>query len=107
VTRRVFILAALAAGLASAGVAWAKERVHVGELLHSDTGQWTENPTRYTYRWQRRPTNGSYTTVQDGNADTYLIEPADVGSVIRVQVTAYNNGQSQPASSPATSMVRR
>lgn len=108
-TRRRFLVAlAAAASFAATGIAWARQQVRVGMTLLSDTGQWTGGPSSFTYAWQHRTKPSQpYTTIQDGSAPTYLVTPGDAGSVIRVQVTAYNQaGASQPASSPPTTTIR-
>ena len=96
-----------AAGLIGVKAAAAALRVRVGDTLHSGTGAWLGAPTRFTYAFQRRKTGAAWMLAQDGADAAYLIAPSDVGSVIRVQVTAYNPAASLPASSQPTSVVRR
>lgn len=101
-----------AAGIAAAGVigvkvAAAALRVHVGDTLHSGTGSWLGAPTRFTYAFQRHKTGTPWVEMQDGADAAYLVAPSDVGSVLRVQVTAYNPYASLPASSLPTGVVRR
>lgn len=102
-----------AAGLSVAGVVGVKAaaaalRVRVGDTLHSDTGSWLGNPSRYSYKWQSH-TRASpvYVTIQNGAAADYVIVPIDAGHEIRVQVTAYNPAASTPAASQPTGTIRR
>jgi large repetitive protein len=76
-----------------------------GQTLTATTGTWTHNPT-YAYQWRRcNQTGGSCTNVSGATSATYDLGAADIGSTIRVRVTASNDGGSAAADSGATSVV--
>jgi len=58
----------------------------VGDILTASSGTWTGTATiTYTYQWQRGTSNiGGATSI------TYTVQQADVGSTLRVVVTASN-----------------
>lgn len=66
----------------------------VRETLTALPGIWSGNPTpSLSYEWQRCDSdsdNGSCTGITGTNSSTYVIQPADVGKYMRVQVTASN-----------------
>ena len=64
-----------------------------GHLLSATTGSWSGSPTSYAYEWQRCDETGSACTPLSGADEaTYELDEDDVGSTIRVQVTATNAG---------------
>jgi thermitase len=78
----------------------------VGQTLQSSTGTWTNSPTSYTYQWQRCDASGANCAAISGaTLSTYLVASADVGSTIRVAVTASNSAGSATASSGPTAVV--
>jgi subtilisin family serine protease len=80
-----------------------------GQTLSSSTGSWTESPTSYAYQWQRCDTTGAKcAAIEAATTSTYAISQADVGSTLRVAVTASNSsGASAPASSAQTAVVQQ
>jgi hypothetical protein len=75
-----------------------------GSTLSASTGTWTNAPTSYTYQWQRC---SSGTCSPTGvTAPAYLLTNADVGSTIRVSVTAGNAAGSASATSAAQGPVQ-
>ena len=77
-----------------------------GQTLSASTGSWTESPTRYEYQWQR--CSSGCAAVAGATASTYTVAGGDVGSTLRVAVTASNSaGASTPASSAPTAVVQR
>ena len=78
-----------------------------GQTLTATTGTWTEGPTGFAYQWQRCDAKGANcTAISLATAQTYSVAPADVGSTLRVAVTASNAvGPSAPASSAQTGVV--
>jgi hypothetical protein len=78
-----------------------------GQTLTADPGTWTGTaPISYAYQWRRCDSaGGSCTDVAGATGSTYLLGPADVGSTIRVAVTASNVAGSATASSNATGAV--
>jgi PKD repeat protein len=79
-----------------------------GQTLTSTTGTWSNSPTSYAYQWQRCDTSGAACQpIAGATAQTYLLVAADAGKTVRSSVTATNgSGNSQPASSAATPVVR-
>ena len=82
-----------------------------GSTLTANPGTWNGTPTiTYEYQWQRCDAAGD-NCVDIAGRDRqrrYTLGPADVGSTIRVVVTAVNDaGSSAPATSPADRHDRR
>ena len=79
------------------------------QTLTASSGSWTESPTSYTYQWERCDTSGaSCTPIEGAVTATYAIQSADLGSTLRVTVTASNSaGKSTPASSEHTAVVQQ
>src|SRR5205823_7495520 len=72
-----------------------------GQTLTASNGSWSGGPTSYAYQWQRcNSSGGPCAAITGATAQTYTAASADVGSTLRVAVTASNSGG---ASSPATS----
>jgi len=82
----------------------------LGQTLTAAPGTWTGSPT-FAYQWVRCPTSGGAEDGSDcaviGGASTtaYVIASADVGSRLRVRVTASNAEGSALAASNATSTI--
>lgn len=78
-----------------------------GQTLSADTGTWTNAPTTYGYQWQHCDASGANCTdIAGATTATYAVTAADVGTTLRVNVTATNSvGASQPASSAVTAVV--
>jgi hypothetical protein len=77
-----------------------------GQVLTGHTGAWTNEPTGYEYQWKRCNTEGENCASIAATAPTYTLVPADVGSTLRLEVTASNaGGSSSPASSAPTAVV--
>jgi hypothetical protein len=77
-----------------------------GQMLGASTGSWSGSPTGYSYEWRRCDTAGGSCTSPPGlTASTYVVQTADVGSTLRVAVTASNAGGSATSISEATSIV--
>ena len=74
--------------------------------LTASTGTWKNSPTSYGYQWQRCDAmGGACTDVAGAAAKTYSLAFSDVGSTIRVRVTATNAYGSSSATSAATGVV--
>src|SRR5581483_7690790 len=75
-------------------------------LTASGNGSWAGAPSSYSYRWRRCGSAG-YGCVDIGGAtsSSYTLTDADVGSTIRLAVTATATGASATASSPASGVV--
>jgi hypothetical protein len=80
-----------------------------GQTLTEHNGSWTNEPTGFAYQWQRCDTAGANCSpVSEATAQTYTVGSADVGSTVRVAVTASNlAGASAPASSAQTAVVQQ
>ena len=78
-----------------------------GQTLTAENGTWEGTPTiTYSYQWQR--CNGAGEACKNDEtqkASTYKLTPADVGSTLKVIVTAKNGGGETPATSPASPVV--
>jgi hypothetical protein len=63
----------------------------VGEALTVSNGTWTGGVTSYTYQWQRCDENGNACIAISGaTSKSYGVRNDDVGSTLRVEVTAHN-----------------
>jgi hypothetical protein len=61
----------------------------VGQTLTANPGRWTGNPASYGYRWQRCAAAGAACAVVSGaTGRTYVVTDGDVGTFLRVSVTA-------------------
>ncbi len=79
-----------------------------GELITADRGAWTgDDPISYVLRWQRCDAAGAAcAVVAAATKTTYRIGAKDVGSTIRVVVTAKNAIGNSTASSATTDTIR-
>ena len=79
-----------------------------GQTLTASNGSWSGEPTSYAYQWQRcNSSGGSCAAITGATAQTYTAASADVGSTLRVAVTASNSGgASSPASSAQSAVVK-
>jgi hypothetical protein len=80
---------------------------HEGETLNAQRGAWDgTTPLLFAYQWQRC-TNGadSCADVADATAASYSLSAADVGSAMRVRVTAANSVGTATSPSATTSTV--
>jgi Concanavalin A-like lectin/glucanases superfamily len=77
----------------------------VGSTLSASTGSWSgSQPISYAYRWQRC-TGGSCVDLAGETASTYVVASADLGSTLRIGVTASNATGSSEAFSAETGVV--
>jgi hypothetical protein len=78
-----------------------------GQTLTAAPGSWSGTaPLSYAYQWKRCDRAGASCGVISGATSTaYLLTSADVGSTIRISVTARNSVGSATASSAATAVV--
>jgi Ig domain of plant-specific actin-binding protein len=78
-----------------------------GSILTASHGSWAGAPTGYAYQWLRCDTQGgNCKAVSGATSQKYTIQTADVGSVLRVQVTASNADGSGSATSRPTDEVK-
>ena len=78
-----------------------------GQVLSASTGGWSGSPSAYAYQWRRCNSSGaSCADIGPAAASSYLVQAGDVGSTLRVRVTASNgSGAGPPADSAATAVV--
>jgi hypothetical protein len=77
-----------------------------GQTLTADPGDWSGVAVTYTYQWQRCDTSGDGCSSVDGAVDsTYGLGSNDVGSTLRVVVTASNKNGSVSAESEVSAVV--
>jgi streptogramin lyase len=70
-------------------------------------GTWTNEPTGYTYQWERcNATGGECKEISGATSSTYTPVEADVEHTLVVKVTAKNSEGSNSASSAATNKVK-
>ena len=77
-----------------------------GQKLTATAGTWNPAGTSYAYQWQRSSNGGStWTNISSATQSSYTLGAADVGDVVRVQVTATNTWGTATASSASTTTV--
>jgi hypothetical protein len=78
-----------------------------GQTLTASSGTWSgTQPISHAYQWQRCSSSGSGCgSVTGETAQTYDVAAADVGSTLRVVVTATNSAGSGSAASTPTAVV--
>jgi Polysaccharide lyase len=78
-----------------------------GQTLTASTGSWSgTTPMTYSYTWQRCGAGGaSCAPIAGATSASYVLAAADVGSTLRVSVTASNSAGSATAASNATAVV--
>jgi hypothetical protein len=84
----------------------------VDSRLSTTRGSWNNNPNNFAYQWVRCPASGGRPDGSDcaaiGGATTssYILAGGDVGSRLRVRVTASNRDGSATVASNPTDVVR-
>jgi uncharacterized repeat protein (TIGR01451 family) len=81
--------------------------VVAGDMLTASPGTWNGYPSpTYAYQWRQcDPSLGTCTNIGGAVASTYVVAVGDIGSTIRVAVTASNSAGSSFASSNQTVVV--
>ncbi len=71
-----------------------------------DPGRWSGNPPpTFTFRWQYESAQNAWADIAGATGSTYVIQPADLGYPLRVNVTAANSAGSAEQVSVATAAV--
>jgi hypothetical protein len=77
-----------------------------GQTLTASKGTWLHKPTGYTYQWRRcNATGDACSAIPGATGATTTLTAADVGSTIRVAVTAKSSVGSATAVSAQTALV--
>lgn len=78
-----------------------------GQTLSASTGTWSGTlPLEYSYQWERCNTGGgSCSNIEHATHASYSIGHEDVGSTLRVRVTASNGAGEASSASSATAVV--
>ena len=81
--------------------------MRAGETLTASVGTWNgTQPISYAYQWQTCDKNGAGCNAINGaTSSSYAVASADVGSTLRVRVTASNGAGSSSATSVPTAVV--
>lgn len=78
----------------------------VGQTLTGGPGAWTGGSTSFAYQWQRCNAGGtSCVDLPGASGTTYVVASADVGTTLRLVVTATNAFGSAAAASAPTAVV--
>jgi RHS repeat-associated protein len=78
-----------------------------GQTLTATNGTWTNSPSSYSYQWQSCSSSGTNcANVINATQPTYALGQGDVGTTLRVVVTATNAAGSTPATSAASAVVQ-
>jgi hypothetical protein len=78
----------------------------VGNNAYSSDGSWLNYPYDWTYQWLRCDTSGANCSAIPGATSwDYVLADADIGSTLRLTVTAINAGGSAAATSLQTAEV--
>jgi len=78
----------------------------VGQMMTSDPGSWSANPTSFAYQWQRCDADiAACSNLAGATSKTYLVPLADLGYRLRVVVTAHNAKGTAAATSAITTVV--
>jgi hypothetical protein len=79
-----------------------------GSVLTAQPGSWTgEAPITYSYQWEScNSEGGSCADVGGATSQTYLLGHSDVGTTLRVVVTATNTGGSTEATSGQSGVIQ-
>lgn len=74
-----------------------------GNVLTALEGNWSNDPTGFTYKWQED--DGGWADIAGATGKTYTVATAVVGNPLRVIVTAINGAGSTSATSAPTADV--
>jgi hypothetical protein len=79
------------------------------DTLTANTGTWSgATPMTFSYQWRRcDQTGGSCSSISGATGKTYVLKATDVGSTLRVQVTAKNSYGSSTATSAPSAIIQK
>ena len=77
----------------------------VGSTLTASSGTWSDPAAALSYSWRRCDDAGNCTPIDGATGTAYTLTSGDVGSSIRIRVTAANAGGQNTATSAATAQV--
>ncbi|MFL5912917.1 MAG: LamG-like jellyroll fold domain-containing protein, partial [Gaiellaceae bacterium] len=78
-----------------------------GQTLTASPGSWNGSAATYAYQWQSCDSSGANcANVSGATGQTYVLRSGDVGTTLRVLVTATNSGGSASATSAQTAVVQ-
>ena len=77
----------------------------VGEALTANNGTWENAPTSFRYRWLRCNQLGNSCVLIAADGKTYRLGQVDVGTTMRVRVTAVNADGATPVRSEQTEVI--
>ena len=80
-------------------------KTFVGSILTADPGTWSDPAATLTYSWRRCDDAGNCAPIDGATDTTYTLTSGDVGSRIRVRVTASNAGGQNTVASAATGQI--
>lgn len=76
------------------------------QTLTASAGEWRGAPSAFAYQWSRCDATGvTCTSIAGATGAAYTVAPEDLGSVVRVSVTASNSVTSLAATSAPTALV--
>jgi sugar lactone lactonase YvrE len=76
------------------------------QTLAASPGAWANAPTKFAYRWEDCDSSGAgCTAISGATGPTYTLALSDVGTTVRVAVTAGNPGGSATATSAPTAVI--
>jgi hypothetical protein len=97
----------LSAAPRNAAVPTLHGNTRAGQTLSATTGVWDPAGSSYAFRWQRSSDGGfTWSYISGASRSSYRLAAADVGRVVRVEVTASNPFGSARAPSFMTSPIR-
>jgi len=97
----------LPSGPSNSAVPTISGTAEVGQTQTATKGTWTNEPTGYTYQWQRCNSSGTEcVNISGALASSYTLVEADFQHKLVVKVTADNAGGTSSAVSTATAKVK-
>ncbi len=106
-------LSAATATIAASGAAPASTKqpnptgkAQVGQTIGVDNGGWSgQKPITFSYQWQSCSAAGACTDIAGATGSSYLVDASQVGSTLRVMITATNSAGTSTTSSNLTAAV--